>query len=210
MHTCMGWWLILRKNDRQRKWSSASPLLWHKHTHTLCLRTFFAYFIPYEAEALFACRELWELPGQADWLTDWSGSFWYWHKVDGRLLLCVCFQCVPALAPRWLDLLCATARSFSPDVKTFSSARSHYFLLNAFTLGLKLFVVVLLHRKAISRSGLQHLGPSHSPFPALSNGPAKELRSTVDWSVSVLHLSFTLIVYPTVCLISFAIKKWLW
>uniref|UniRef100_A0A8C2APM1 Diacylglycerol kinase n=1 Tax=Cyprinus carpio TaxID=7962 RepID=A0A8C2APM1_CYPCA len=84
-------------------------------------------------------------------------------------------------------LLCATARSFSPDVKTFSSARSHYFLLNAFTLGLKLFVVILLHRKAISRSGLQHLGPSHSPFPALSNGPAKELRSTVDWSENAVN-----------------------
>uniref|UniRef100_A0A8C2AU02 Diacylglycerol kinase n=1 Tax=Cyprinus carpio TaxID=7962 RepID=A0A8C2AU02_CYPCA len=79
------------------------------------------------------------------------------------------------------------SRSFSPDVKTFSSARSHYFLLNAFTLGLKLFVVILLHRKAISRSGLQHLGPSHSPFPALSNGPAKELRSTVDWSENAVN-----------------------
>uniref|UniRef100_A0A8C2K9N0 Diacylglycerol kinase n=1 Tax=Cyprinus carpio TaxID=7962 RepID=A0A8C2K9N0_CYPCA len=84
-------------------------------------------------------------------------------------------------------LLCATARSFSPDVKTFSSARSHYFLLNAFTLGLKLFVVILLCRKAISRSGLQHLGPAHSPFPALSNGPAKELRSTVDWSENAVN-----------------------
>uniref|UniRef100_A0A8C2K4Y3 Diacylglycerol kinase n=1 Tax=Cyprinus carpio TaxID=7962 RepID=A0A8C2K4Y3_CYPCA len=78
-------------------------------------------------------------------------------------------------------------RSFSPDVKTFSSARSHYFLLNAFTLGLKLFVVILLCRKAISRSGLQHLGPAHSPFPALSNGPAKELRSTVDWSENAVN-----------------------
>uniref|UniRef100_A0A8C1AEW9 Diacylglycerol kinase n=1 Tax=Cyprinus carpio carpio TaxID=630221 RepID=A0A8C1AEW9_CYPCA len=85
---------------------------WDTSTHTLCLRTVFADFIPYEAEALFACRELWELPGQADWLTDW---------------------------------------------------------------------------KAISRSGLQHLGPSHSPFPALSNGPAKELRSTVDWSENAVN-----------------------
>uniref|UniRef100_A0A8C1AIQ2 Diacylglycerol kinase n=1 Tax=Cyprinus carpio carpio TaxID=630221 RepID=A0A8C1AIQ2_CYPCA len=66
-------------------------------------------------------------------------------------------------------------------------ARPRYFLLNSFTLGLKLFVVVLLHRKAISRSGLQHLGPSHSPFPALSNGPAKELRSTVDWSENAVN-----------------------
>uniref|UniRef100_A0A8C1KDI6 Diacylglycerol kinase n=1 Tax=Cyprinus carpio TaxID=7962 RepID=A0A8C1KDI6_CYPCA len=53
--------------------------------------------------------------------------------------------------------------------------------------GRLLFVVVLLHRKAISRSGLQHLGPSHSPFPALSNGPAKELRSTVDWSENAVN-----------------------
>uniref|UniRef100_A0A8C2IKC9 Diacylglycerol kinase n=1 Tax=Cyprinus carpio TaxID=7962 RepID=A0A8C2IKC9_CYPCA len=43
------------------------------------------------------------------------------------------------------------------------------------------------YRKAISRSGLQHLGPSHSPFPALSNGPAKELRSTVDWSENAVN-----------------------
>ncbi|RXN22936.1 diacylglycerol kinase iota-like isoform X4 [Labeo rohita] len=42
-------------------------------------------------------------------------------------------------------------------------------------------------RKAISRSGLQHLGPAHSPFPALSNGPAKELRSTVDWSENAVN-----------------------
>uniref|UniRef100_A0A673I9I6 Phorbol-ester/DAG-type domain-containing protein n=1 Tax=Sinocyclocheilus rhinocerous TaxID=307959 RepID=A0A673I9I6_9TELE len=40
---------------------------------------------------------------------------------------------------------------------------------------------------AISRSGLQHLGPAHSPFPALSNGPAKELRSTVDWSENAVN-----------------------
>ncbi|XP_016299712.1 diacylglycerol kinase iota-like isoform X2 [Sinocyclocheilus anshuiensis] len=43
------------------------------------------------------------------------------------------------------------------------------------------------YRKAISRSGLQHLGPAHSPFPALSNGPAKELRSTVDWSENAVN-----------------------
>uniref|UniRef100_A0A3B3SB22 Diacylglycerol kinase n=1 Tax=Paramormyrops kingsleyae TaxID=1676925 RepID=A0A3B3SB22_9TELE len=34
--------------------------------------------------------------------------------------------------------------------------------------------------KAISRSGLQHLGPIQSP--PLSNGPTKELRTAVDWS----------------------------
>ncbi|XP_026117797.1 diacylglycerol kinase iota-like isoform X7 [Carassius auratus] len=43
------------------------------------------------------------------------------------------------------------------------------------------------YRKAISRSGLQHLGPAHNPFPALSNGPAKELRSTVDWSENAVN-----------------------
>ncbi|XP_052439158.1 diacylglycerol kinase iota isoform X1 [Carassius gibelio] len=43
------------------------------------------------------------------------------------------------------------------------------------------------YRKAISRSGLQHLGPAHNPFPALSNGPAKELHSTVDWSENAVN-----------------------
>ncbi|XP_016303139.1 diacylglycerol kinase iota isoform X1 [Sinocyclocheilus anshuiensis] len=43
------------------------------------------------------------------------------------------------------------------------------------------------YRKAISRSGLQHLGLAHSPFPALSNGPAKELHSTVDWSENAVN-----------------------
>ncbi|KAG9339086.1 hypothetical protein JZ751_024115 [Albula glossodonta] len=40
-----------------------------------------------------------------------------------------------------------------------------------------------IHRKAISRSGLQHLAPIQTPLPALSNGPTKELRTTVDWSL---------------------------
>lgn len=109
----------------------ASPLL--RHTHTSCLRTAFsAHFIPYEAEALFACGELWELPGQADWLTDWSGSFWYWHKVDGRLLLCVFVVCPQFRSMMTSPFMC-NSKELSPDVKTFSSARSHYFLLNAFT-----------------------------------------------------------------------------
>ncbi|XP_051747090.1 diacylglycerol kinase iota-like [Ctenopharyngodon idella] len=43
------------------------------------------------------------------------------------------------------------------------------------------------YRKAISRSGLQHLGPAQNPFPALSNGPAKELRNTVDWSENAVN-----------------------
>ncbi|XP_048010872.1 diacylglycerol kinase iota isoform X7 [Megalobrama amblycephala] len=46
---------------------------------------------------------------------------------------------------------------------------------------------LLGYRKAISRSGLQHLGPAQNPFPALSNGPAKELRNTVDWSENAVN-----------------------
>ncbi|TRY58903.1 hypothetical protein DNTS_003112 [Danionella cerebrum] len=49
------------------------------------------------------------------------------------------------------------------------------------------FVPVLLCRKAISRSGLQHLGPAQNPFPSMSNGPAKEVRNTVDWSESAVN-----------------------
>ncbi|XP_051976738.1 diacylglycerol kinase iota-like isoform X3 [Xyrauchen texanus] len=43
------------------------------------------------------------------------------------------------------------------------------------------------YRKAISRSGLQHLGPSQNPFPDLSNGPAKELRTSMDWSENAVN-----------------------
>ncbi|KAK1790508.1 hypothetical protein P4O66_014394 [Electrophorus voltai] len=42
-------------------------------------------------------------------------------------------------------------------------------------------------RKAISRSGLQHLAPAQSPFPAVSNGPAKELRAAVDWTENAVN-----------------------
>ncbi|KAJ8381981.1 hypothetical protein SKAU_G00027590 [Synaphobranchus kaupii] len=41
--------------------------------------------------------------------------------------------------------------------------------------------------KAISRSGLQHLAPIQSPLSALSNGPTKELRTTVDWSENAVN-----------------------
>uniref|UniRef100_A0A8C9SKZ1 Diacylglycerol kinase n=1 Tax=Scleropages formosus TaxID=113540 RepID=A0A8C9SKZ1_SCLFO len=44
-----------------------------------------------------------------------------------------------------------------------------------------------LRRKAISRSGLQHLAPIQSAYPALSNGPTKELRTTVDWSENAVN-----------------------
>ncbi|XP_026859672.2 diacylglycerol kinase iota isoform X3 [Electrophorus electricus] len=43
------------------------------------------------------------------------------------------------------------------------------------------------YRKAISRSGLQHLAPAQSPFPAVSNGPAKELRAAVDWTENAVN-----------------------
>eukprot|EP00079_Xenopus_tropicalis_P034310 XP_017948081.1 PREDICTED: diacylglycerol kinase iota [Xenopus tropicalis] len=38
--------------------------------------------------------------------------------------------------------------------------------------------------KAISRSGLQHLAPAHCP---VSNGPAKELRMTLDWTENAIN-----------------------
>lgn len=40
-------------------------------------------------------------------------------------------------------------------------------------------------RKAISRSGLQHLGPPQPSLPPASNGPNKELRSCLDWTVRI-------------------------
>ncbi|XP_076860990.1 diacylglycerol kinase iota isoform X2 [Brachyhypopomus gauderio] len=43
------------------------------------------------------------------------------------------------------------------------------------------------YRKAISRSGLQHLAPAQNPFPAVTNGPAKDLRATVDWSENAVN-----------------------
>ncbi|XP_041443816.1 diacylglycerol kinase iota isoform X3 [Xenopus laevis] len=42
----------------------------------------------------------------------------------------------------------------------------------------------LSYRKAISRSGLQHLAPVHCP---ISNGPAKELRMTLDWTENAVN-----------------------
>lgn len=43
------------------------------------------------------------------------------------------------------------------------------------------------YRKAILRSGLQHLAPVESQNSALINGPSKELRTTVDWTESALN-----------------------
>uniref|UniRef100_H3AUT3 Diacylglycerol kinase n=1 Tax=Latimeria chalumnae TaxID=7897 RepID=H3AUT3_LATCH len=42
-------------------------------------------------------------------------------------------------------------------------------------------------RKAISRSGLQHLASMHTAFPVMTNGPAKELRTVVDWSENAVN-----------------------
>ncbi|GAA6105844.1 diacylglycerol kinase iota isoform X1 [Tachysurus ichikawai] len=42
-------------------------------------------------------------------------------------------------------------------------------------------------RKAISRSGLQHLASVQKPLPAVTNGPAKELRATIDWSENAVN-----------------------
>ncbi|XP_056223718.1 diacylglycerol kinase iota isoform X2 [Seriola aureovittata] len=43
------------------------------------------------------------------------------------------------------------------------------------------------YRKAISRSGLQHLGPPQSSLPPASNGPNKELRTCVDWTENAVN-----------------------
>ncbi|XP_053321248.1 diacylglycerol kinase iota isoform X4 [Spea bombifrons] len=44
-----------------------------------------------------------------------------------------------------------------------------------------------LSRKAISRSGLQHLAPVHCPSLTISNGPLKEPRTTLDWSENAVN-----------------------
>ncbi|XP_029681283.1 diacylglycerol kinase iota isoform X5 [Takifugu rubripes] len=43
------------------------------------------------------------------------------------------------------------------------------------------------YRKAISRSGLQHLGPPQPSLPPASNGPNKELRSCLDWTENAVN-----------------------
>ncbi|XP_018414066.1 PREDICTED: diacylglycerol kinase iota isoform X2 [Nanorana parkeri] len=42
-------------------------------------------------------------------------------------------------------------------------------------------------RKAISRSGLQHLAPVHCPTLTVSNGPAKEPRTSLDWTENAVN-----------------------
>ncbi|XP_041709654.2 diacylglycerol kinase iota isoform X3 [Coregonus clupeaformis] len=43
------------------------------------------------------------------------------------------------------------------------------------------------YRKAISRSGLQHLAPVHKPMPPITNGPSKEIRTSVDWTETAVN-----------------------
>ncbi|KAM9824354.1 diacylglycerol kinase iota [Neosynchiropus ocellatus] len=43
------------------------------------------------------------------------------------------------------------------------------------------------YRKAISRSGLQHLGPPQPSLPPASNGPNKELRTSLDWTDNAVN-----------------------
>ncbi|KAM9845577.1 diacylglycerol kinase iota [Aulostomus maculatus] len=43
------------------------------------------------------------------------------------------------------------------------------------------------YRKAISRSGLQHLGPPQPSLPPAANGPNKELRTCVDWTENAVN-----------------------
>ncbi|XP_068133962.1 diacylglycerol kinase iota isoform X4 [Hyperolius riggenbachi] len=42
-------------------------------------------------------------------------------------------------------------------------------------------------RKAISRSGLQHLAPVHCHSLSISNGPLKEPRTTLDWTENAVN-----------------------
>uniref|UniRef100_A0A7N6BLI9 Diacylglycerol kinase n=1 Tax=Anabas testudineus TaxID=64144 RepID=A0A7N6BLI9_ANATE len=46
---------------------------------------------------------------------------------------------------------------------------------------------LFIFRKAISRSGLQHLGPPQPSLPPASNGPSKELRTCVDWTENAVN-----------------------
>ncbi|EDL13656.1 mCG15239 [Mus musculus] len=43
------------------------------------------------------------------------------------------------------------------------------------------------YRKAISRTGLQHLAPAHPLGLPVANGPAKEPRATLDWSENAVN-----------------------
>ncbi|XP_063785062.1 diacylglycerol kinase iota isoform X8 [Pseudophryne corroboree] len=47
--------------------------------------------------------------------------------------------------------------------------------------------VEALPRKAISRSGLQHLATVHCPSLSISNGPLKEPRTSLDWTENAVN-----------------------
>uniref|UniRef100_A0A8C7UYM6 Diacylglycerol kinase n=1 Tax=Oncorhynchus mykiss TaxID=8022 RepID=A0A8C7UYM6_ONCMY len=48
-------------------------------------------------------------------------------------------------------------------------------------------IMCVFFRKAISRSGLQHLAPVHKPMPPITNGPSKEIRTFVDWTETAVN-----------------------
>lgn len=55
-----------------------------------------------------------------------------------------------------------------------------------------LFFFFSICRKAISRSGLQHLAPVHSLNIPVTNGPVKEPRAALEWTVGVWFLTINL------------------
>uniref|UniRef100_A0A3Q3W9X9 Uncharacterized protein n=1 Tax=Mola mola TaxID=94237 RepID=A0A3Q3W9X9_MOLML len=69
--------------------------------------------------------------------------------------------------------------------ETVSRIHFLFFFVCLFLLAKHLFFVV--SRKAISRSGLQHLGPPQPSLPPASNGPNKELRTCVDWTENAMN-----------------------
>ncbi|XP_078077475.1 diacylglycerol kinase iota-like [Mustelus asterias] len=44
-----------------------------------------------------------------------------------------------------------------------------------------------ISRKAILRSGLQHLAPEQAPNPILKNGPTREMRTCPDWTENAIN-----------------------
>lgn len=61
-----------------------------------------------------------------------------------------------------------------------------YLLYIHFIYTLNLFVFFFsICRKAISRSGLQHLAPVHTLNIPVTNGPVKEPRAALEWTVGV-------------------------
>uniref|UniRef100_A0A8C9N5K1 Diacylglycerol kinase n=1 Tax=Serinus canaria TaxID=9135 RepID=A0A8C9N5K1_SERCA len=66
--------------------------------------------------------------------------------------------------------------------------RDIFFLYMHFIYALKLFVFFFsICRKAISRSGLQHLAPVHSLNIPVTNGPVKEPRAALEWTENAVN-----------------------